>query len=58
MSFVYTAYKTTVQHVIWDSSNTHTDTHTHKQVVKQAFIYTSEPAEVFLFISSNGEFPP
>lgn len=34
-------------------------THTHtKQVVKQAFIYTSEPAEVFLLISSNGEFPP
>lgn len=55
MIFVYTAYKTTVQHVIWDSSNTHTHT---KQVVKQAFIYTSEPAEVFLLISSNGEFPP
>lgn len=32
-------------------------TNTKKQVVKQAFIYTSEPAEASLFISSNGESP-
>ena len=33
-------------------------THTKKQVVKQAVIYTGKPAKAFLFISPNGESPP